>query len=74
MPAAREREKLEESSRAELLKKDKMASKEFTYHSTLNKDLFSFFNITQNHTHFFPKLFPPVSSNFLQGFLPLFLP
>lgn len=59
MPAARKREKPEESSRAELLKKDKMASKEFTYHSTLNKDLFSFFNITQNHTHFFSQIIPP---------------
>lgn len=43
MPAAREREKLEGTSYAELLRKDKMSSKEFIYYSTLDKDLFGFF-------------------------------
>lgn len=60
MPAAREREKLEGTSYAELLRKDKMSSKEFIYYSTLDKDLFGvFFNMTQKHTHFFFQIILP---------------
>lgn len=58
MPAAKEREKLEGTSCAELLRRVKMGSKEFTYYSPLDRDLF-FFNMTQNHAQFFFQIILP---------------
>lgn len=74
MPLARKREKLKGTSCAELLRRDKTGSKEFIYYSTLDRELFFFLTWHKTTFTFFSKLFYSVFSNFLQCFLPLFLP